>query len=302
MLHRLNLVPLLVIPVLTAAFVVRERIVDVPWTRDLRTLENLPPVDRFTLQSAHTGATYRIYVQVPHFYEETEARYPVFYALQAPPDARVYSEMVLPLLRRGQIPEAIIVSITTPARAGGLARLIAARNRRAMPEHSWVDDLTFHTNPEDPSEGGGADAFVAFLEKELMPRIDSEYRTDRRDRGIGGMNLGGSFAVSMSYRRPGFFKRAVAIAPNVRFADYAIVQELRTMDPPRRREGSTRLYVGIGEEEFPVNLAEFEILRDVLNLNQTDAVTFETEMLRGRTRQTQIVPAAQSGLKFVYED
>jgi hypothetical protein len=302
MLHRLNLIPLLIIPVLRAMYVLREHIVELPWKKDARTEATLSPAEQFDLTSAHTGATYRIEVQVPHGYSAGERRFPVFYTLQLGSARRLYAEWVLPLLRRGEIPEAIVVSITIPV-AESLSAVAVRLSQAAKGHkgHTWADDFTFVPDPSAPAPGGHGEAFLAFIEKELMPQINARYRTDPHDRGIAGMGPGGLFAVSVSFRRPDLFRRAIAIAPRVHWADHAIVDEVQAprADPPRR---PVRLYAAVGDADYPVYVNGLALLRDALDRAPEGFVEFEAETLRGRTHESQVVPAAQAGLRFVYRD
>ncbi len=301
MMRKLNLIPLLIIPALTTAFVLREEIVKTPWSGPPKTAATLPPVETFRITSTHTGATYGIIVQLPHDYSDQGDRYPVMFVLQGVPSDYSYDEVIAPLLRKRRIPDIIFVSVTQfNERARSLAAILN-RAREARPLHTWADDLTRHADPEDPTEGGGSEAFTAFIEKELIPKIDSTYHTDRADRGLGGVGLGGLFVVDTSFRRPGLFKRAIAIAPRVGFANYALIEDLRAMEHRRSRRPDTRLYIGGGAEDHRLNVQGFEILRDTLEKSPSGLVELKAELLRGRGNQDQYVPAVQKGLAFVYK-
>jgi predicted alpha/beta superfamily hydrolase len=291
--------PLLIIPILSSVYVIREGVVDLPWSGPERTAETLPPAKTFTIKSEHTGVEYLIHVQVPHEYNTNGDRYPVFFTLQAAPSGNAYDDMIAPLLRRGQIPDIIFVAITRPQTRGAAGGFFAARTANRPKVRTWADDLSFYVNPEDQS-GGGADAFVAFLDEELIPIIDAEYHTDRNDRGIGGNDLGGSFAIEVSFRQPGMFERAIAIAPRVHFADYAMIDGLRSLEINQRRRPVTRLYVGAGADNYPIIVSGFELLRGALNQIETRTVNVKCELLRGRQRENELVPAAQAGLRYVY--
>ncbi len=299
MLYKLNLLPLLIIPLLSSAYVVRAGVVELPWSGPERTAATLPPVESFTIKSTHTGVEYVVFVQVPHDYNEDGDRYPVFYTLQAGPSGDVYDDMIAPLIRRGQIPDVIFVAIMRPQGRRGGGAFFGSLGANRTKVRTWADDLTFYVNSEDQT-GGGADAFVSFLDEELIPRIDGEYHTDRADRGIGGMDLGGSFAVEVSYRHPGMFERAIAISPRVHFADYAMVDGLRSIQVQRRRRPVTRLYIGSGADNHPMMTSGFELLEGALRQIESRTVEVKIEQLRGRDRDNELIPAAQAGLRFVY--
>jgi predicted alpha/beta superfamily hydrolase len=302
MLYKLNLIPLLIIPVLTSVYLVRERIIEVPGFGPEKTAETLPPAEHFEIASVHTGATYQVSVQLPHEYDPNGEGYPVFYTLQADPTAESFDEIIAPLLQRGRIPDIIYVSITRQLPRQNLFMALERGGRAQRDSHSWADDLTFYADPADPAEGGGAEKFLQFLREELFQMIDTKYNSLRTDRGIGGRDLGGSFAVEVSYRHPGLFKRAIAISPRVHFADYAMIDGLRALELRQRRRTLTRLYVGSGADNYPMVVHGFELLQGVLDQLNTRTVDVQSELLRGRGGDNEVVPAAQAGLRFAYDE
>jgi pimeloyl-ACP methyl ester carboxylesterase len=56
---------------------------------------------------------------------------------------------------------------------------------------------------------GGAPQFTDFLEKELIPFVDSVYRTKPQDRTLIGMSYGGVYGTYVLLKRPGIFKRYI---------------------------------------------------------------------------------------------
>lgn len=104
-----------------------------------------------------------------------------------------------------QIPELIIVAIEN-----------TDRTRDFTPTHSlnYLDE----ENIAAFNSSGGADAFKAFIEKELMPRIDSLYRILSRNLIIGH-SLGGLFAIHCLLESPGLFNYYILIDPS-RFWDH----------------------------------------------------------------------------------
>ena len=65
-------------------------------------------------------------------------------------------------------------------------------------------DLTPTKIADRPGETGGADRFLDFFEKELIPAIESRYRT-QKFRVFAGHSLGGLFALHALFTRPELF-------------------------------------------------------------------------------------------------
>lgn len=91
-----------------------------------------------------------------------------------------------------QIPELIIISIEN-----------TDRTRDFTPTHSlnYLDA----ENIASFNSSDGASSFTQFMEKELMPQIESSYRTLSKNLIIGH-SLGGLFAIDALLESPGLFE------------------------------------------------------------------------------------------------
>lgn len=71
-------------------------------------------------------------------------------------------------------------------------------------------------DPRVPTrQGGGAEAFLDFLDQQLMPRIAAHWPVDARRRGIWGHSYGGMLALHALFRRPGMFSFYAAASPSL---------------------------------------------------------------------------------------
>jgi len=59
---------------------------------------------------------------------------------------------------------------------------------------------------------GHAERFLEFIENELIPFIDRQYRTMASDRSLLGHSYGGGFAIYALAERPSLFQRIVCVA------------------------------------------------------------------------------------------
>jgi hypothetical protein len=72
-------------------------------------------------------------------------------------------------------------------------------------------DLSPSHDPKAPTSGG-ADRFLEFFEKELVPFVESGYRT-APFRIFAGHSAGGLFALHSMRARPGLFQAVIAVSP-----------------------------------------------------------------------------------------
>ena len=100
---------------------------------------------------------------------------------------------------------------------------------------------------------GGSEAFLAFLLDELLPALADAYRLDPEDVTLTGQSFGGLFVLDALLRRPGRFRRYLAVSPSLWWDDGALLRAaertVATSPSP-----SARVYMCVGELE---NTARF---------------------------------------------
>jgi predicted alpha/beta superfamily hydrolase len=145
------------------------------------------------------------------------------------------------------MPAAVVVALDYE---GGYADTMRLRERDFTP---WK----FGTGP---AEGGGADRYLDFFERELIPRVEAAYRVDPGDRTLAGHSYGGLFSLYAFARRPGLFNRYLAASPSVdrRLLDY--VAHGRAPALPTRE---IRLDVSCGGDELAAEPEDAALLRDL---------------------------------------
>ena len=109
-----------------------------------------------TINSQAVGEERTILVQVPANYDRTDARYPVVYMLDAhAPQNAMIAGLVEQQAWGGVMPEVIVVGIQNTTR---------------------TRDMT--PTPSDRQGAGGAAKFLQFIETEVIPFVEKNYRTD----------------------------------------------------------------------------------------------------------------------------
>jgi Tol biopolymer transport system component len=133
-----------------------------------------------------------IYIHLPKGYEDTQLAFPVLYLLYVDlynyfTDAVMVTEK---LGETGEIPPVIIIGV-------------ANTNR-------YRDLLPYATKGR--GEGGGAGFFLQFLEKELIPYIDSSFRT-KDFRILAGPQAAAVFTLYSLMNRPQLFNATISQNP-----------------------------------------------------------------------------------------
>ena len=66
---------------------------------------------------------------------------------------------------------------------------------------------------------GGASLFLDFINNELLPFIDSNYRIDDKNRILCGYSFGGLFALYTLFHNPNIFNKYLIGSPSIHFND-----------------------------------------------------------------------------------
>lgn len=136
------------------------------------------------------GEKRRVLVHLPLKYtKEPTKEYPVMYILDGGNQDIHTSDKASSLAGAEIIPECIIV---------GILNTQTSRNRDQTPPYMPTDTEDLN------SPLGKADQFLLFIEKELIPKIDSNYRVNRH-KTLTGHSRGGLFALYAFQERPNLF-------------------------------------------------------------------------------------------------
>ena len=174
--------------------------------------------DSFThrIRSIHVdGMEYHINVYLPLTYGMNEDTSLFIYYT----DAFVCTEIVTGtkqiLELSGRIANTILVGISHD---GDFMRFVSDRSRDLIPTHVPQNKVMVY--PEATPASGGGEHFLAFIEHELFPLVEKEYRVDTTNRGLIGSSYGGLFAAWTMVNRPELFHRYIITSPALYWDDY----------------------------------------------------------------------------------
>ncbi|MCJ8145141.1 alpha/beta hydrolase-fold protein [Ancylobacter sp. A5.8] len=198
----------------------------------------LPHAHSFDL-AAGEGPAWRIFIAVPR---ETPppGGFPVLYLL----DANAGFATLVEALRRGAerpqgtgVTPAVIVGIGYPAEG------VYDRARRTF---DYTAGPSAEASPPggDARATGGRDAFLAFIEEVLKPRIARECPVDPGRQALIGHSLAGWFVLDVLCRNTACFQSYVAISPSIWWDEPRLLDGLAHL-----ARGPRRLAVMVGEWE-----------------------------------------------------
>ncbi len=186
--------------------------------------------DRVEVQSNIMGETRVLNIYLPNGYNQNNKKsYPVIYLLDGSIDEDFIH--ISGLVQFGSfswiniLPETIVV---------GIANIDRKR------------DFTFPTSvkkhqKEFPTTGASG-KFIQFIEEELHPFIQSNYKTTRVNTIIG-QSLGGLLATEILFTKPNLFDNYIIVSPSLWWNNESLLN-----DTPTPYTSSKSIYIAVGKE------------------------------------------------------
>lgn len=239
---------------------------------------------RLTVRSEVLGEERVILVRTPPGYERGTERFPVLYMSDGDAHLMHTSGTVNFLARNGRLPEMIVVGIANTDRTRDLS---PTRPAAVRPDGQ----------PQFPT-AGGADKFLKFIETELIPRIEKDYRT-QPFRGFAGHSLGGLFALHAMVSRPELFNAYIAVSPSTQWDDFKILKSVEQFLGSRKEYNRT-LYVTLGRE--PGGIGEgFVRLKEMLAKSQVKGFVWEAASMDDEDHGSVVLRSHYAGLRKVFD-
>lgn len=180
-----------------------------------------------------------------------QQRYPVLYLLDGESHFLTTAAMVRQL--SGVIPDMIVVGIRN-----------TVRGRDLTPTHVKPDSTI---SAGDAALSGGGEQFMRFIEKELIPHIDSLYPAAPY-RILSGHSLGGLTVVHTLIRHTRLFNAYIAIDPSLWWDNQALLKQAQEA-LTEKRFGHLSLFVAMANN-MPPGMDTISILK---NTSTMTAVT-----------------------------
>ena len=206
-----------------------------------------------TVYSHILGEKRRILVHLPHDGNNpfTSVRYPVVYLLDGDshfPSVMGMIQQLTEVNGNTALPEMILVGIPN-----------TDRERDLTPTH--VKSSIFGDSNMTRTSGGGEN-FTAFIEKELIPHIDSLYPTAPY-RVFIGHSLGGLMVINTLIHHPQLFNDYIAIDPSMWWDNQRLLKQAETALAHEKFTGKT-LYMGVANT-MPDGMDTAKVRKDTTN-------------------------------------
>jgi predicted alpha/beta superfamily hydrolase len=236
--------------------------------------------ERLVIQSKVMGEERVILVRTPPAYARGSERFPVLYMTDGDAHIQHTSGTVSFLARNARMPEMIVVGITN-----------TDRTRDLTPTHVDNQNARFPTS-------GGADKFLKFIETELIPLVESKYRT-QPFRALAGHSLGGLFAVHTMLTRPELFNSYIAVSPSLQWDNFGEIDRVKEFFKARKELNRT-LFTSLGAEPGDIGDA-FGLFQDELKRQQLKGFVWEAVRYEDEDHGSVVLRSHYAGLRKVFE-
>ncbi|MCH2216017.1 MAG: alpha/beta hydrolase-fold protein [Flavobacteriales bacterium] len=234
------------------------------------------------IKSPRLDETRNLNIYIPQsYYQDSLKSYPVIYLLDGSRDEDFIH--ISGIVQFGSfnwiniLPESIVVGIGN-----------VDRNRDfTYPSQNKLDQKEFPTS-------GRSENFIAFIEEELQPFIDSSYRTTEMKTVIG-QSLGGLLVTEILFRKPNLFDNYVLVSPSLWWDDERILgRDLTSF-------GSIKsVYIAVGKEGELMERTAKELF-EKLKKNLPENTSLYFEFLEDKTHGDALHIAAYSAFEKIFK-
>jgi uncharacterized protein len=241
-----------------------------------------------TVPRSSNGREYLLYVALPTSYgSETAKRYPVVYICDGYWDFTLLCGFYGNLIFDQVVPEYILV---------GFGYQGEKPNYDSLRAYDYTPVADRGRDPNSERTGHAAE-FLAVIEKEILPFVDKEYRTDPSYRVLGGSSLGGLFALYALFTKPTLFQAYIAPSPAAVWANnwlFNYEEEFFKSGKPL----PARLFMTGAAEEWPEFLRGIQRFHEQLNNRSYDGFQYEWRLIEGERHAGTKAESYNRGIRF----
>jgi predicted alpha/beta superfamily hydrolase len=223
------------------------------------------------IQSAALAEKRILNIYLPEGYNKSDTtRYPVVYLLDGSADedfihiSGLFQFNSFSWINR--VPRSIIVGIANVDR-----------------KRDFTYPTTVETDRKKLPTTGHSDKFISFLEKELQPFIEKNYRTNASKMLIG-QSLAGLLAAEVLIKKPALFNKYIIISPSLWWDKGSLLkQSSEILEEKYSRK--TDIYIGVGKEGLVSPVAA---PGDMPHVMEVDANVFADKLKYGKSKNVHV--------------
>ena len=163
-------------------------------------------------------------------------------------------------------------------------------------------DFTFHTDLKDLQKDypttGHSDKFIDFVEEELQPFINQNYKTDKT-KYIIGQSLGGLLATEILLKKPQLFTHYFIISPSLWWDDESLLNTAHSLLSSQKDEEKF-IYVSVGKNEHKTMVKDADSLYQILKNSGKKNLKLEFNVMPDDNHATILHKSVYEGFLKLY--
>jgi predicted alpha/beta superfamily hydrolase len=229
-----------------------------------------------------------IIISLPVGYHETDVNYPTLYVLDGLQNIKHVIATSEFLTETGLISPLIIIGIQSVDRAKDLTPSKAGEGVYGGAGDAGIP------------QSGGAPSFLKFLEEELIPYVDTTYRTHPY-RILEGHSFGGLFSTFALMQPSNLFDAFIIQAPALWWNNEQMIKKAKTFFNSNSSLKKTA-YFGIGGDDGWGMRQELKKYVEVVNANAPDDFRWKYEEVGDEDHDQARLLLNYHGLRFIFSD
>ena len=251
----------------------------------------LDNTEQFSITSEYVkGENYLIQVGLPIGYSSSIKSYPVLYVLDGDYAFGITKGITDLLMIGKEIKGIIVIGISY---GKGVFAWSIKRTRDLTPSHDTIFAKGQNT--------GGADNFLKFVQYELFPTVNRNYRTNPDSSTICGESLGGLLNSYILWKQPELFKGYIIISPSLIWNNKSVLK-LESEYFVNHKELNKAVYIAYGSlDSKEVIISPATELIQMIQMHNYKGLRLVTRVFEGETHMSVPSVAITNGLKTLFK-
>ncbi|MEZ5040444.1 MAG: alpha/beta hydrolase-fold protein [Saprospiraceae bacterium] len=161
-------------------------------------------------------------------------------------------------------------------------------------ERDFTDPTKNERDQKDFPTSGESKNFIQFLQKELQPFIESNFRTEN-EKTIIGQSLGGLLATEILFKNPELFDHFIIVSPSLWWNDEAMLD-----DEPLNYQTVKSIYITVGKEGEIMERTAKELYNKLDSLNKGNTKIY-FEFLADKTHADALHQAVYNAFERIFK-
>ena len=152
-----------------------------------------------------------------------------------------------------------------------------------------------------PNTMGGGRDFLDFIEKELIPYVDKNYRTEPY-RILAGHSLGGLLTLNSYMDENSLFNAYISIDPSIWWDEQMMTEKVDSILPLSLKK---KLYIATanqGEANYERNKKRHDTLYTLLNKRAEEPLNVKIEYFENESHRSVPLIALYEGLRYLHDE